>query len=108
MRADDQTPKITRRLAVSRLASFGLGATALAGLAELAGASPAYAAGCVGTTFNLSVGNCGGPCASGYWCYYNTGWGEFGSCPQITTYACCASSGQRSLNGCNWSGQGRD
>jgi hypothetical protein len=102
---------VTRR---RLLGGFGLAATVGAGLTGLLGSPPASAAtsatvptgnGFTAQAFapacscetrcSLSVGHCGGPCSSGYWCYYCNGCGYKGNiclsgCGGASTCTWCA------------------
>ena len=93
----DGVHALSRRSILRKFASLGLGATVLAGIGEVVGGVGVASADtvCSGQTFTLSEGQCGGPCPSGYYCYYDP------SCLVLPTgHSCCKSSGQETIKGC--------
>jgi hypothetical protein len=108
----DSGGRISRRAALRHAGTAGIVATLGMGLMEVLGASPANAKQstqadtrsgarrtapktgqnpCCATAY-LSKGDCGGPCPSGYWCYYTYGCGVH--------YVCLQSSGQSTTRYC--------
>jgi hypothetical protein len=96
----DGHQRLTRRRALAKTATIGLGATLAAGVGELFGgaqrasASAQTCAICLAYTFNLAPGKCGGPCPSGYYCFFNQ------YCAGHQTYLCCESTGIGPTMGC--------